>query len=130
MTAQGNHRTSVSVLMGSTVVDAAGRPFGYVKEFAVPPSCDAAHVQGIFVRLQTESGWRSRSGRKQLTMIPLAALQLNAAGSMQLREDASPLAIFEDDNFLLLERDLLDQQIIDVHGHKVGSGDDGDLVWA
>src|ERR1700692_4307085 len=106
MTAQGNHRTSVSVLMGSTVFDAAGRPFGYVKEFAVSPSVDAAHVQGIFVRLQTETAWRSSNRRKPLTMIPIGALQLNATGSMQLREDAPPIAIFEHDDFLLLERDL------------------------
>ena len=130
MTAQGNHRTSVSALMGTTVFDAAGRPFGYVKEFAVSPSVDAAHVQGVFVRLQAESGWlRAGQRRKGLTMIPIAALQRNAAGSMQLRDDASPIALFEDDNFLLLERDLLDQQIIDVHGHKVVRVNDVDLVW-
>jgi len=131
MTAQGNHRTSVSALMGTTVFDAAGRPFGYVKEFAVSPSVDAAHVQGVFVRLLAESGWLRRSGqrRKGLTMIPIAALQRNTAGSMQLRDDASPIALFEDDNFLLLERDLLDQQIIDVHGHKVVRVNDVDLVW-
>jgi magnesium transporter len=129
MTAQGNHRTSVSALMGTTVFDAAGRPFGYVKEFAVSPSVDAAHVQGIFVRLQTETAWRSSHRRKPLTMIPIAALQLNAAGSMQLREDAPPIAIFEHDDFLLLERDLLDQQIIDVHGHKVVRVNDVDLIW-
>ena len=35
----------------------------------------------------------------------------------------------EDDSYLLLERDLLDQQIIDVHGHKVVRVNDVDLVW-
>ena len=33
------------------------------------------------------------------------------------------------DDFLMLERDLLDQQIIDVHGHKVVRVNDVDLVW-
>ena len=39
------------------------------------------------------------------------------------------LAVAESDDFLLLERDLLDQQIIDVHGHKVVRVNDVDLVW-
>ena len=30
-----------------------------------------------------------------------------------------PTPMPEEDRYLLLERDLLDQQIIDVHGHKV-----------
>ena len=35
----------------------------------------------------------------------------------------------ESADFLLLERDLLDQQIIDVHGHKVVRVNDVDMVW-
>jgi CBS domain-containing protein len=35
----------------------------------------------------------------------------------------------EEDSYLLLERDLLDQQIIDVHGHKVVRVNDVELVW-
>jgi flagellar motility protein MotE (MotC chaperone) len=34
-----------------------------------------------------------------------------------------------EESYLLLERDLLDQQIIDVHGHKVVRVNDVDLVW-
>jgi Mg/Co/Ni transporter MgtE len=47
---------------------------------------------------------------------------------MQLRKDAQP-TLLQDDDYLLLERDLLDQQIIDVHGHKVVRVNDVDLVW-
>ena len=35
----------------------------------------------------------------------------------------------DDENQLMLERDLLDQQIIDVHGRKVVRVNDVDLVW-
>ena len=35
----------------------------------------------------------------------------------------------EEDSYLMLERDLLDQQIIDVHGHKVVRVNDVELVW-
>jgi Mg/Co/Ni transporter MgtE len=48
---------------------------------------------------------------------------------MQLRETASPAPLPDDDSYLLLERDLLDQQIIDVNGHKVVRVNDVDLVW-
>ncbi len=48
---------------------------------------------------------------------------------MQLRRDAQPTLLQGDDDYLLLERDLLDQQIIDVDGHKVVRVNDVDLVW-
>src|SRR5260370_27810111 len=48
---------------------------------------------------------------------------------MQLRETANPTPLPDDESYLLLERDLLDQQIIDVHGHKVVRVNDVDLVW-
>jgi Mg/Co/Ni transporter MgtE/sporulation protein YlmC with PRC-barrel domain len=48
---------------------------------------------------------------------------------MQLIDEHRPLEVAKDDDFLLLERDLLDQQIIDVHGHKVVRVNDVDMVW-
>src|SRR5260370_8458159 len=48
---------------------------------------------------------------------------------MQLRETANPTPLPDDESYPLLERDLLDQQIIDVHGHKVVRVNDVDLVW-
>ena len=52
-------------------------------------------------------------------IVPVTELQLNASGAVQLRETAHPTPLPDDDSYLLLERDLLDQQIIDVNGHKV-----------
>ena len=114
--------------MGAPVLDARGAVLGHVKEFAVAPTVDAAHVQGMLVRLTTQA--RKIGGSKaQLTLVPIASMVLTATGAMQLREDASPVALAEDDNFLLLERDLLDQQIIDVHGSKVVRVNDVEMVW-
>jgi sporulation protein YlmC with PRC-barrel domain/CBS domain-containing protein len=128
MTANADIRTSVSALMGAPVLDARGAVLGHVKEFAVAPTVDAAHVQGMLVRLTTQA--RKIGGSKaQLTLVPIASMVLTATGAMQLREDASPVALAEDDNFLLLERDLLDQQIIDVHGSKVVRVNDVEMVW-
>ena len=109
--------------MGSAVVDAQGSTFGHVREFAVAPSVDAAHVHGIVLKLAS-----AKHGDRP-SLIPVTQLQLTASGAMQLRETARPTPLPNDESYLLLERDLLDQQIIDVHGHKVVRVNDVDLVW-
>jgi magnesium transporter len=123
MTKHANQRTSVSALMGATVVDARGVAYGRVREFAVAPVVDASHVHGMVVRLASAK----RGDRPSL--IPVSELQLNEAGDIQLRETANPVTLPDDETYLLLERDLLDQQIIDVYGHKVVRVNDVDLVW-
>jgi magnesium transporter len=132
MTAHANLRTSVSALMGATVRDAGGRALGHVKEFAVAPTIDAAHEDALDVRLTGKAAsWKrlKRTKHGKLTLVPIASIQLTPAGGMQLRDDAPPIALLDDDNFLLLERDLLDQQIIDVHGFKVVRVNDVELIW-
>ena len=109
--------------MGSAVVDAKGGTFGHVREFAVAPSIDAAHIHGIVVKPASAK----RGDRPSL--VPVTQLQLTSTGALQLRETANPTPLPDDESFLLLERDLLDQQIIDVHGHKVVRVNDVDLVW-
>jgi CBS domain-containing protein/sporulation protein YlmC with PRC-barrel domain len=108
--------------MGAAVMDARGQTIGRVQELAVCPTVDSGHVNGMLVKLTA-----SRRGAKP-SLVPISALQLTAAGAIQLQDD-TPLELVADDNFLLLERDLLDQQIIDVHGHKVVRVNDVDLVW-
>jgi CBS domain-containing protein/sporulation protein YlmC with PRC-barrel domain len=123
MTKHGNHRTSVSALIGSPVADAAGGTFGHVREFAVAPSIDAAHIHGIVIKpVSAKRGDRH-------SLVPVTELHLTSSGAMQLRETANPTPLPDDESYLLLERDLLDQQIIDVHGHKVVRVNDVDLVW-
>jgi CBS domain-containing protein len=109
--------------MGAAVVDAKGGTVGHVREFAVAPSVDASHVHGVVLRLAS-----AKRGERH-SLVPVAQLQLTPAGTMQLRETARPTPLPDDESFLLLERDLLDQQIIDVHGHKVVRVNDVDLVW-
>jgi magnesium transporter len=123
MTKHANQRTSVSALMGTTVVDAQGSAFGHVREFAVAPTVDASHVYGMVVRLT------SAKRGDRFSLVPVAELQFDDAGQMRLRATASPTTLSDDETYLLLERDLLDQQIIDIHGHKVVRVNDVDLVW-
>src|SRR5271155_955872 len=123
MTKHGNQRTSVSALMGSAVIDAHGATFGHVREIAVAPSVDSAHVHGIVLKRPL-----AKRGERH-TLVPVTHLQFTPAGALQLRETAQPQPLPDDESFLLLERDLLDQQIIDIHGHKVVRVNDVDLVW-
>ena len=123
MTMNGNVRTSVSALMGAPVTDMQGRTVGHVKEFAVAPTEDSGHVHGLMLKLNSPGSGAKRS------MLPIASLQLTMAGGLQLQDGEAALEISDGGNFLLLERDLLDQQIIDVHGHKVVRVNDVDLVW-
>ena len=123
MTKHANQKTSVSALMGAPVADASGRTVGRVREFAVSPQMDANHVQGLVLR-------RAGAGRGEpMSMAAVRDLDLTAAGGLRMRGQAKATPMPEEESFLLLERDLLDQQIIDVHGHKVVRVNDVDLVW-
>jgi magnesium transporter len=123
MTKRAHELTSVSALMGVPVEDAAGKVLGHVREFAVSPPQDANHVQALVIKLVGAS----RGGR--LSMAAVGDLEMTPAGELRLRGGAAPKLVPVEDSYLMLERDLLDQQIIDVHGHKVVRVNDVELVW-
>ena len=123
MTKHTNHVTSVATLMGATVASAQGGPYGRIREFAVSPAVDSSHVHGLVLRPAS-----AKRGEPDM-MVLVTDLLLAPKGGLQLRESARPTALPGGENYLLLERDLLDQQIIDVHGHKVVRVNDVDLVW-
>jgi len=118
-----NQRTSVSTLLGAAIFDAEGGEFGRVREFAVAPLIDASRVEGFVVRA-AGTGRRDRR-----SFVPVTSLHLGESGRMELMPGVVVEMMPEAADFLLLERDLLDQQIIDVHGHKVVRVNDVDLVW-
>lgn len=118
-----NQRTSVSALMGASVMDARGAVFGHVREFVVSPSVDTCHVHCFVLKLAAGQ----RSGHS--AMVFITDLELRALNEIYLREGAAPGILPADETPLMLERDLLDQQIIDVHGRKVVRVNDVDLVW-
>ncbi len=106
------------------MLDAAGNAFGRVREFAVAPLVDATRVQALVVR---RAG--SAAGA-QPSLVPIGLLERDANdGRLRLLGTTALVETTKDDEFLLLERDLLDQQIIDVDGHKVVRVNDVDLVW-
>ncbi len=123
MTKHANHRTSVSSLVGTSVIDAQGSAFGHVKELAVSPIEDGTHVYGMVIRRP------SQPRGDHPALVTISQVQLTANGGIQLRPGANPVLLADDETYLLLERDLLDQQIIDINGHKVVRVNDVDLVW-
>jgi len=122
MTIHGNQKTTVSALVGTPVRDAAGAVLGRIREFAVLPSQDSAQVHGLILKLS------GSAPKGQGSMVAVDSIQLTAEG-LQLSPGASAVPLPDDQTLVLLERDLLDQQIIDVNGHKVVRVNDVNLSW-
>ncbi|MCU1284754.1 MAG: Mg/Co/Ni transporter MgtE [Acidobacteriales bacterium] len=108
---------SLSELLGTPVVDSTGAVRGRVREVAISPQDDPSRIAVLIVR--TKNGDRILPPEK-ITSIRNSVI--HARDSVDLW---TPLASSE--GFLLLERDLLDQQIIDVHGRKVVRVNDVDF---
>lgn len=118
-----NQRTSVSNLMGASVMDDRGVLYGRVHEFVVAPEVTTSQVHGLVLKRPA-----AKRG-DQPAMVLITDLTLTHRNEMQMRVGASPAVLADDESRLMLERDLLDQQIIDVHGRKVVRVNDVDLVW-
>ncbi len=114
--------TNVSALVGRGVVDAEGKTLGSVQEFAVDVSKDQTHVAALVLR-------RREGGKTKKTLLPVVDVIWPEATEAPLRAKAAPGKYKEQNEFLLLDYDLLDQQIIDVDGRKVVRVNDVNLAW-
>ena len=114
--------TSASTLLGMRVVDASGQPCGRVTEFAVDVSQDTTHIAGFIL------GQRA-NGKMRSTFLPVEKVAVPQRSDKALRTGSKPTAPPVMDDYLLLDRDLLDQQIIDVDGRKVVRVNDVNLTW-
>jgi magnesium transporter len=106
---------ALTELLGRPVYDAGGQ-CGRVRELAVAPQEDRARIAVLIVR--TKSGDR---------VLPFSAV--NAInGGLRLDSAVSSWPVADgSEGLFLLARDLLDQQIIDVHGRKVVRVNDVEL---
>lgn len=107
---------SLSELLGSTVYDASGAASGRVREVALAPQEDRSRVALFMVK--TPLGNR---------MLPLTAVSAINAGIHASTASADWTVADGSEGLLLLSRDLLDQQVIDVHGRKVVRVNDVDF---
>ncbi len=114
----GSNTTSASALLGTIVLDAAGRSCGKVQELAVDVAQDATHISALIVH-----------GRNGRAAVPVHGLDLPRRAGGPLRTNVTPEPVDALEDALLLERDLLDQQIIDVDGRKVVRVNDVNLLW-
>src|SRR5438270_591761 len=109
---------SLSELIGAPVTDATGAVAGRVREVALSPQDHSAYVSTIVVR--------TREGDRLIDVANLAEIATSGLRANSKREEWKPMLGAE--GLLLLERDLLDQQIIDVNGKKVVRVNDIDFA--
>ncbi|WP_263366008.1 magnesium transporter MgtE N-terminal domain-containing protein [Edaphobacter bradus] len=115
-------KTTASALLGTPVLDASGVLLGRVRELVVRPALDPSRVSSLLPKL---SGPALDAAANS---VAVEDLELTPDG-LKLHPGAQLRPLPDDPALVLLERDLLDQQIIDVHGHKVVRVNDVDLVW-
>jgi magnesium transporter len=111
-------RASLTLLLGTPITDRQGRVQGRLKDVAVATGLAAGNVAGLL--LKTREGTR---------LVAVKDVMQTPAGTIELREDAVLQPLRGDENLLLLQQDVLDRQIIDVHGRKVVRVNDVDLQW-
>jgi magnesium transporter len=107
---------SLSELLGSTVYDASGVASGRVREVALTPQEDRSRVSVLIIKTQ--------AGNRVLPLSAVSAINGGIRASTAAAEWASADG---SEGLLLLSRDLLDQQVIDVHGRKVVRVNDVDF---
>jgi len=107
---------ALSELLGASVRDASGAVRGRVREIAVIPQDHPTRI--AFLIVKTPSGER---------VLPPGAISSAGATVRTTTEAAHWDRFTPSDGLLLLKRDLLDQQIIDIHGRKVVRVNDVEL---
>ena len=108
---------ALSELLGVRVVDPGGKSQGRVREVVACPSADPVRVCGFIIK--------TSQGDCMLSPEHIAEL---ASTVVRANVPAAEWPAFTNpEGLLLLGRDLLDQQIIDVHGRKVVRVNDLDL---
>ena len=107
---------ALSELLGAPVRDASGAVRGRVREIAIAPQDHATRVAYLIVTVA--------DGERTLTPDDITTAGAGVRANTNFSQWARVPAL---DGVLLLKRDLLDQQIIDIHGRKVVRVNDVEL---
>jgi sporulation protein YlmC with PRC-barrel domain/CBS domain-containing protein len=107
---------SLSELLGATVYDPSGAASGRVREVTLAPQEDRNRIASFIVK--TKSGNR---------VLPFSAVSTIDANIHASTNPADWPAANGAEGLFLLDRDLLDQQVIDINGRKVVRVNDVDL---
>jgi sporulation protein YlmC with PRC-barrel domain len=111
-------RVSLTALLGTPVTDSQGTLRGRLKDIAVATGPDAGKVAGLV--LKTRAG---------LCIVPSHDVMETPSGALELRSAGALVPLEDQGNYLYLQQDLVDRQIIDIHGRKVVRVNDVDLEW-
>jgi magnesium transporter len=111
-------RVSLTALLGTPVTDAQGQLRGRIKDIAVATGPEAGKVVGLVLR-----------NRNGLFIVPAQEVMETPAGTLELRSAGDLMPLNDGGNYLFLQQDLIDRQIIDIHGRKVVRVNDVDLEW-
>jgi magnesium transporter len=106
---------ALTELLRVPVYDNTGAQVGRVREVALCPQEDPVRLAALVVRIA--------SGDRLLALSAVASIN----GMVRTTTASADWPAFSGEGYLLLTRDLLDQQIIDVHGRKVVRVNDVDL---
>lgn len=107
---------ALSELLGATVYDPSGAASGRVREVTMTPQEDRSRITSLIVR--------TRSGNRVLSFTAVSAIN----GGVRANTPAAEWpAANGAEGLFLLERDLLDQQVIDINGRKVVRVNDVEL---
>jgi magnesium transporter len=107
---------SLSELLGATVYEPSGAASGHVREVTLAPQEDRNRIASFIVK--TKSGNR---------VLPYSAVTTIDANIHTSTNSTDWPAANGAEGLFLLERDLLDQQVIDINGRKVVRVNDVDL---
>jgi magnesium transporter len=111
-------RVSLTALLGAPVTDPEGNICGKLKDIAVATGSDAGKVAGLV--LKTRAG---------LSLVPSHQVRETSAGTLQVLSTQAITPLQDQGSFIYLQQDLVDRQIIDIHGRKVVRVNDVDLEW-
>lgn len=112
------HLVSLTSLLGLPVTDREGHVRGRLQDIAVATGADAGRVAGLVLK--------AREGKQ---LVSASDVIQTPSGTLELTNTATPSPLRAEENYLLLQQDLVDRQIIDIHGRKVVRVNDVDLQW-
>jgi magnesium transporter len=107
---------ALSELLGATVYDPSGAASGRVREVTLTPQEDRSRITSLIVK--------TKLGNRVLPFAAVSAINGGIRASTAAKDWA---AVNGTEGLFLLERDLLDQQVIDINGRKVVRVNDVDL---
>ncbi len=109
---------TLTSVLGTPVTSVRGFLRGRLRDVAVGTGADAGRVAGLVLKT-----------RKGLELVPSKDVRWTPSGALELRPEAVLTPLRGDEGFIFLRQDLLDRQIIDVHGRKVVRVNDVNLRW-